>query len=99
MRPMLPPKARERTQYRKPNRLNSVSLTLAAIAGLMIYFGYAFWPLWLMRVRARGVLEDVLPELYRLNLRGDSIAKQEIPKMQKDLLVLMKKAGIRSKIE
>ncbi len=96
---MLPPKGRERTQYRKPNRLNTVSLTLAALAGLVFYVGYSLWPAGVMRLRARGVLDDALPLLYRINLRGETAAKQEVPKLQKDILVNLQKAGIRAKVK
>jgi len=45
-------------KYKKPRRINSVSLALAAMLGLCIFFAYQYLPLFLQKQEAFRVLEE-----------------------------------------
>ena len=45
-------------KYKRPRRLNSVSITLALVAALGIYLGYQYLPLFLQKQEAFRVLEE-----------------------------------------
>jgi len=45
-------------KYKKPRRLNSVSIVLALITALGIYLGYQYLPLFLQKQEAYRVLEE-----------------------------------------
>jgi hypothetical protein len=94
---MLPPSPRAKTEYKKPRRINSVSLVLAAIFGAMIYVAYAFWPVYMLRAKVKSELEDVLPNVYQLNLRPDSVSRPELVKIKRLLVERIRKAGVTDK--
>jgi len=45
-------------KYKKPRRINSVTLGLAVIAALIIFFSYQYLPLFLQKQEAYRVLEE-----------------------------------------
>ena len=94
---MIPPQRTRPTEYRKPRKINAVSVTLLLIVGLMVYFVYAVWPVVTLRLRVKSELEDVLPNFWRVNLRPEEFARQEIARMKKELLEKLPKVGVRDK--
>ena len=45
-------------KYKKPRRLNSVSLVLALVVAVGVYLGYQYFPLFLQKQEAYRVLEE-----------------------------------------
>ena len=45
-------------KYKKPRRVNAVSVTLALAAALLVYLGYQYLPLFLQKQEAFRVLEE-----------------------------------------
>jgi hypothetical protein len=94
---MIPPQRMRPTEYRKPRKINAVSLTLMFFMAAMVYVGYCVWPVLTLRLRVKSELEDVLPNLYRVNLRPDEFAKIEIAKMRRDLMAKLPQLGVKDK--
>jgi hypothetical protein len=95
---VIPPPQRTRpTEYRKPGKINSVSLTMLLFLGVFVYVVYALWPAVTLRLRVKSELEDVLPTFWRVNLRPEEFARQEIARMKRELLEKLPKVGVRDK--
>ena len=71
------------TKYKKPHAINTISVTLLLLLGVAIYVIVCTWPVYALSSRAKGVLLDGLPMLYRANLRGDAMASSMIKDMEK----------------
>jgi hypothetical protein len=94
---MIPPQRRGPTEYRKPGKINAVSITLLLIVSLIAYVIYSLWPAVTLRLRVKSELEDVLPNFYRVNLRPEDYARVEIARMKKELLAKLPKIGVKDK--
>jgi hypothetical protein len=94
---MIPPQRRQPTEYRKPGRINVVSVTLMLLLAAAAYVVYSVYPVINLRLRVKSELEDVLPNLWRVNLRGDFYARQEILRMKQELLQKFPKLGVTDK--
>jgi hypothetical protein len=92
-----PPQRTRPTEYRKPGKINAVSLILLLILGIMAYVVYSVWPVVTLRLRVKSELEDVLPNLWRVNLRPEEYARQEIARMKRELVEKLPKLGVRDK--
>jgi hypothetical protein len=92
-----PPQRTRPTEYRKPGKINSVSITLFLLMGLAVYIGYSLWPVITLRLRVKSELEDVLPNLWRVNLRPEDYARAEILKMKRELMVKLPQLGVKDK--
>lgn len=91
------PQRTQPTQYKKPRRINAVSITLMLMLGAAVYVGYCMYPVMTLRLRAKSELEDVLPQLWRANLRPEDYARQELARMKKELLVKLPQIGVKDK--
>jgi hypothetical protein len=94
---MIPPQRRGPTEYRKPGKINAVSITLLLIVSAIAYVIYSLWPVVTLRLRVKSELEDTLPNLYRVNLRPEDYARVEIARMKKDLTAKLPKIGVKDK--
>ena len=94
---MQPPQRRGVTEYRKPNKINAVSITMLLIVGAIAYVIYSLWPMVTLRLRVKSELEDVLPNFYRVNLRPEDYARTEIARMKKELMVKLPQIGVKDK--
>jgi hypothetical protein len=94
---MILPQRRGPTEYRKPAKINAVSVTMLLILGAMVYVGYNMWPIVTLRLRVKSELEDVLPNFWRVNLRPEEYARAEIARMKRELLAKMPELGVRDK--
>jgi hypothetical protein len=62
-------------KYRKPRSFNVVSLLLLASVGLAAYLLVCLWPVYSASSRAKGILYDHVPALYKANLRRRRLAQ------------------------
>lgn len=83
-----------KTNYKKPRRINAVSITFFVVVAALAYVGYAMWPAMALRLRVRSEIDDVLLPMYRANLKDRIKAKLEEAKIRRDLLARIKKAGV-----
>lgn len=84
-------------KYRKPSTLNWVSFALVLVLGLAAYLGYYLWPVYTASARAKGILWDHIPALYKANLRGNDLATSMIEDIQTSITAELAKAGINDK--
>lgn len=54
--------------YKKPRRINAVSVSLFLIVAASAYAAVCAWPIIAQRADAQNALEDALPKVYRANL-------------------------------
>src|SRR5688500_15310683 len=93
--PPVPIQARKKVEYRKPRRLNVVSLTLLAMAMAGAYLLVAAWPMLALRSQVRDEMADALPTLWKLNLRPEGQARVELAKLRRTMLEKLRKKGVR----
>jgi hypothetical protein len=84
-------------KYRKPSALNWVSFGLLVALGLAGYLGYYFWPVYTSASRAKAILWDHIPALYKANLRGNDLAASMIEDIKTSIAAELSKAGINDK--
>jgi hypothetical protein len=53
------------------------------------------WPVLSLHSKAKSELEDVVSRLWRLNILGDAVFYKEGPLLKKDVILQLRKAGIR----
>jgi hypothetical protein len=81
-------------KYKKPRVINGVSVTLFVMAGLALYMGFNLWPAYAISSRAKDVLYENLPNLYRANLRPDSTAGDMIAGLKRTVPLALRKEGV-----
>jgi hypothetical protein len=84
-------------RYRKPRTLNWVSFALVIAAGLFAYVLVCLWPVYLARSKAKGILLDHVPLLYRANLRPADVSQVLLTQIRTSVDAELKKAGINEK--
>ncbi len=84
-------------KYKKPSALNWVSFALLVAAGFAAYLVIYLWPVYTASARAKGILYDHIPALYKANLRGNDLATSMIEDIKTSIGVELSKAGINDK--
>jgi hypothetical protein len=84
-------------KYRKPRTLNVVTFMLVGCAGLVVYLLVCLWPVYSMASRAKNILYDQVPALYKANLRPDDVARAMMADIKTSIAAELKKAGINDK--
>jgi hypothetical protein len=84
-------------KYKKPRTLNWVSFALVILAGLGVYLAIYLWPVYTASSRAKGILYDHVPALYKANLRGSDVASSMIEDIKASIAAELAKAGINDK--
>jgi hypothetical protein len=82
-------------RYKKPHSINTISVALVLLLGLMVYVIVCTWPVYSLSSRAKGVLLDALPLLYRANLRPEATASAMIRDLKKNVPETLRKEGVR----
>jgi hypothetical protein len=82
-------------KYKKPRMINGVSIVLLLIMGMGVYLAVFTWPVYSLSSRAKGVLLDALPMLYRANLRPEATALAMISDLKKNIPIELRKAGVK----
>lgn len=83
------------TKYKKPHAINTTSVSLLLLLGLGVYVVVCTWPVYALSSRAKGVLLDALPLLYRANLRPEATASVLIGDLKKSVPQSLRKEGVR----
>jgi hypothetical protein len=92
-----PPRSRAPTAYKRPGRINTVSVTLLFLMITSAYIIYSTWPIITLRLRVKGELEEVMNDYWRANLRGAGVAQQETTRLRKELIRRCVAAGVKDK--
>lgn len=93
MRPTIQP--RQRVQYKKPRRLNIVSVSLFLVLCACAYIAAGFWPAYSLRANVKNELEDALPTVWKMNLRPDAVSRPTLTALKKSLLEKLHKMGVK----
>jgi hypothetical protein len=88
----IPP--RQKVEYKKPRRLNVVSISLALVLGAMAYTMVALWPVITLRSNVKSELSEALPHLWKINLLPEGRARAEVVKLKKIITDQLRKTGI-----
>jgi hypothetical protein len=83
------------TRYRKPHSINAISVGLLLFLGIAVYVAIYTWPVYSLASRAKGVLLDSIPMLYRANLRSADVASVMINDLKKAVPMLLRKEGVK----
>jgi hypothetical protein len=89
----LEPKAK--VEYKKPSRINAVSIALLLVLGLLVYVAMTLWPVFAVRSAVKAAMLDQLPLLWRANLRPPSVANPELVRLKKVLTAQIRQAGVK----
>ena len=91
---MLPPRPRQQVQYQKPKRINVVSVTMLLMLAASIWVGMSAWPLLVLRSNVKNEIEEVMPRFWKLNLRTEAQAREELIKLKRHLTERIRKVGV-----
>jgi hypothetical protein len=84
-------------RYKKPRSFNLVSLLLLLVAACVLYLLIYLWPVYSASSRARGILLDHVPNLYKANLIAPDSGATMIERIKESIAAELDKAGINSK--
>jgi hypothetical protein len=84
-------------KYNKPRSFNLVTVLLFGGAGLAVYILVYLWPVYSASSRAKGILYDHVPALYRANLRGSDVSRSMMEDIKISIAKELEKAGINDK--
>ena len=82
-------------KYKKPRAINGVSVVLLLLVAIGVYVLVYTWPVYSLSSRAKGVLLDAIPMLYRANLRSDAVASSMIGELKKSVPLSLRKEGVK----
>jgi hypothetical protein len=88
------PRPRAQVQYQKPNRINAVSLTLTFVLGVAAWVGVSFWPVLILRSNVKNELAEVMPVLWKLNLRPEPQARADLIRLKRDVTARIRAVGV-----
>jgi hypothetical protein len=86
---------RQKVQYKKPRRLNVVSVSMALVVGVLVYTLVGLWPLITLRSTVKNELSGALPVLWKLNLLPEGRAKPEVVKLRKSITEKLRQTGVK----
>ena len=84
-------------KYQKPRAINLVSFMLLGGVGLVAYLLIYLWPVYSASSRAKGILYDHVPALYKANLRGSDVSRGMMEDIKTSIAKELEKAGINDK--
>jgi hypothetical protein len=89
------PKSIPKSDYKKPRRINAVSVGLLIFMAAVVYVLWGLYPVFKLRAAVKGELSDALPTLWLMNLRPPDIAVPELKKLKTNAYAKIKKLGVR----
>jgi hypothetical protein len=84
-------------KYRKPRSVNLVTFILLGGAALTAYVLVYLWPVYSASSRAKAILYDHVPALYKANLRGSDVSRAMMEDIKTSIAKELVKAGINDK--
>jgi hypothetical protein len=84
-------------RYKKPRALNWVSFALLLAVGFLAYLIIYLWPVYTASARAKGILWDHIPALYKANLRPADVTRAMVEDIKNSIGAELRKAGINDK--
>ena len=90
-------KPTSRVAYKKPSRINGVSIAFFLVFATGIYVLYCLWPVLAIRNAVKGELADALPIYWRANLRSGEVTRGETIRLKKALTDKIRTLGVTDK--
>ena len=84
-------------KYKKPHSINVVTFMILGGLGLGAYILVCLWPVYSASSRAKGILLDHVPALYKANLRTDDVTRAMMGDIKNSIAKELQKAGINDK--
>jgi|GEM_PF-5028589 len=88
------PQLRQRVDYKKPGKINTVSITLTLMLGLVVYVGYCLAPSFYLRSEASTLLRNEIVTWYKANLSPTAQRSIHKRKMLDALVLTLRKKGV-----
>ena len=82
------------TRYKQPRSFNGVSVALFLLVALTAWGVFSAWPVIALNSGVKNELEEVIPRIYRANLRPEPGASDEIARVQEELTARLRALGI-----
>lgn len=82
------------TRYKQPSSFNGVSVALFILVALTAWGVLSAWPVIALNSGVKNELEEVVPRIYRANLRPEPAAGDEIARVQEELTAKLRTMGI-----
>lgn len=76
--------------YKKPRRINGVSISLILMLGVAVYVAMMFWPALLLQANVKSLMDDALPLWYRANLYSEPVRSKEKNTQRAELIKRIK---------
>ncbi len=82
------------TRYKQPSAFNGVSVALLVLVALTAWLVVSAWPLIALNSSVKNEIADVIPRVYRANLRPEPAASDEIARVQEELTARLRALGV-----
>jgi hypothetical protein len=89
------PQRRQRVEYKKPGKINAVSISLLMFLSLLGYVGYCLWPSFHLSSEVSTLLRTEIITWFHANLRPTAERSIKKRKITDALTLELRKKGVR----
>ncbi|HET6145906.1 MAG TPA: hypothetical protein VFH68_00115 [Polyangia bacterium] len=82
------------TRYKQPSSFSGVSVALLLLVALTAWGVLSAWPVIALNSGVKNELEEVIPRIYRANLRPEPACSEEIARVQEELTARLRALGV-----
>ena len=82
------------TRYKQPSSFNGVSVALFVLVGLTAWAVFSAWPVIALNSGVKNEIGEVIPRIYRANLRLEPGASEEVARVQEELINRLRALGV-----
>ena len=82
------------TRYKQPSSFNGVSVALLLLVAATAWGVVSAWPVIALNSGVKNELGEVIPLIYRANLRVEPGASEEVARVQQDLTARLHALGV-----
>ncbi len=88
------PQLRQRVEYKKPGKINAVSITMTMMLGIIVYVAYCVAPSFYLRSEVSTLLSNEIVTWFNANLRPTAERSIRKRKMLDALVLTLRKKGV-----
>jgi hypothetical protein len=82
------------TRYKQPSSFNGVSVALLVLVALTAWGVFSAWPVIAINSGVKNEIGEVIPRIYRANLRDEPGASEEVARVQEELVGHLRTLGV-----
>ena len=82
------------TRYKQPSAFNGVTVVLLVLVALTAWVVVSAWPIIALNSGVKNELAEVIPRIYRANLRPEPASSDEIARVQEELTAHLRALGV-----